>query len=147
MKLSTALFVSSGIAVLFAAMPFLSTFAAAAIASMSGCALDEGSAHSCVLFGFDAGQTLYTMGVAFWLFIFTWLYLPVAIRFIVAGFIVLARGVKDPARNRKVGLVYWLLFFAAMILPVGHVFALPFVLLAMFLGYWRKRQAATNALT
>ena len=144
MKLSTALFVSSGIAVLFAAMPFLSTFAAAAIASMSGCALDEGSAHSCVIFGFDAGQTLYAMGVAFWLFIFTWLYLPVAFGLVVAGFIVLARGSKDPGRNQKVGTIYWLLFFAAMILPVGQVFAMSFALLAILLGYWRKRRATPN---
>lgn len=144
MKLSTALFASSAFAVLFAAMPFLSTFAAATIASMSGCALDEGSAHSCVIFGFEAGPTLYAMGVAFWLFIITWLYLPVALGLVVAGFIVLARGNEDPGRNQKVGAIYWLLFFAAMVLPVAQDFALVFALLAILLGWWRKRRAMPN---
>lgn len=144
MKLSTALFVSSGLAVVFAAMPFLAALTAAAIASVSGCALDEGSAHSCLIFGIDAGPTLYVMGVSFWLFIFTWLYLPVAIGFVVAGFIVRARDRKDPARNQTVGVVYWLLFFAAMTLPFTRDVALVLALIAAFL-WWQRKRNTTNA--
>jgi hypothetical protein len=145
MRLSSALFVASGLAVLFAALPFLSTFAAAAVASAGGCTLNEGSAHPCIIFGFDAGETLYVMAVAFWLFIFTWLYLPVAALLGIAGFSVLMRGRGEPARNRKVGVVFWMLMIAAMILPVDQIIALGLALAAFFISWRQKRSAARHA--
>ena len=36
------------------------------IASACGCKLDEGSAHTCIVFGRDIGGMLYSMGVTGW---------------------------------------------------------------------------------
>jgi hypothetical protein len=50
--------------------PMAVSLFAAAVASSVGCALDEGSSHPCVILGVDWGDTLYSMGVAFWLTLF-----------------------------------------------------------------------------
>lgn len=41
------------------------------IANANGCALDEGSAHPCVIGGVDRGELLYTMFVLGWLMFLT----------------------------------------------------------------------------
>lgn len=46
--------------------PVLVSLAAGAFASLNGCALDEGSAHTCVVLGVDLGSPLYALGVAGW---------------------------------------------------------------------------------
>lgn len=142
MKLSSALFAASGLAVLIAAMPFFATFGAAAVASATGCTLNEGSAHTCMIFSFDLGPTLYAMGVAFWLFILTWLYIPVAFGLVIAGTVVLVRGQTDPSRNQPIGMAFWLLTVAAMAFPFFRDIALG---LAVIAGYfaWRKKRVTT----
>jgi hypothetical protein len=41
------------------------------VANAASCKLDEGGAHSCVIYGHDYGPRLYDMAVSFWLMIFT----------------------------------------------------------------------------
>jgi hypothetical protein len=143
MRLSSAFFVGSGLAVLLAAMPFISVLVAGAIATAAGCELNEGGVQTCLILGFDAGPTLYMIGVAFWLFIFTWLYLPIAVGLVVAAVVVLARSGSDPTRNPKVGSVFWLLFLATMILPVDRILAFGLALMATFF-WWRRKPAAKS---
>jgi hypothetical protein len=57
--------------ILFALVPFGSAILGSAIANSAGCTLNEAGAHSCILHGHDYGETLYRMGMGFWMFIFT----------------------------------------------------------------------------
>lgn len=59
--------IAFALVVLFAALPLLSALAAGAVASMTGCQLDEGSVHPCLISGYDAGEALYTFMVLGWL--------------------------------------------------------------------------------
>ena len=145
MKLSSALFLSSGVAVLFAALPIISVIAAAAVASIAGCTSNESGAHACMILGYDAGSTLYNMSMAFWLFIFTWLYIPVAIGLALAAVIVLGRGRTNPSQNSPVSPVFWLLFVAAMILPLASTLALCMFAVALFLWWRRKRSEVESS--
>jgi hypothetical protein len=72
------------------ALPMLSTMAALAIVNVLGCRLDEGSVHSCMVWGRDIGETLYTMLVGGWLAMIT---IPVAVLVLfvwVVGMVVLS---------------------------------------------------------
>ncbi len=51
---------------LFGAAPLLSALSAGALAHAFDCRLDEGSVHSCMAFGLDLGDMLYTMFVLGW---------------------------------------------------------------------------------
>ncbi|MFL6198747.1 MAG: hypothetical protein ACJ76J_06205 [Thermoanaerobaculia bacterium] len=70
MKRRTILIVY-GIIVFWMLLPMISVFAASAIADASGCSLDEGGVHQCMVLGKDIGETLYTMFVLGWLFFLT----------------------------------------------------------------------------
>ncbi len=54
-------------ALLIGLLPVFSVIIASALASITGCDLDEGSIHACVVMGADLGPTLYTMFVLGWL--------------------------------------------------------------------------------
>ena len=140
MKLSTSLFVSAGLALLLAIAPVLLTFIAVGIAQAYGCQLDEGSAHKCIIAGRDYGETLYTMGVAFWMFILTALYLPVAIAFAVAGFINIVRWREDPSKNGKTGWIFWLLVMSALLFPILGLQSLLLAAIAAALFWYRKKK-------
>jgi hypothetical protein len=43
--------------------PLVLAFTAGGVALAMGCTLNEGSAHPCMVFGADRGETLYAMGV------------------------------------------------------------------------------------
>lgn len=51
--------------------PILLAFLASFLATALGCRLNEAGAHPCLLAGRDIGETLYTMGMMFWLAILT----------------------------------------------------------------------------
>ena len=140
MKLSTSLFVSAGLALLMAIAPVLLTFIAAGIAQAYGCQLDEGSAHKCIIAGRDYGETLYIMGVAFWMFILTALYLSVAVAFAVAGFINMVRGREDPSKNGKTGWIFWLLVMSALLFPILGLQSLLLAAIAAALFWYRKKK-------
>jgi hypothetical protein len=70
MKRKTIL-IGYGIILLWMILPMISVFTASAIADASGCSLDEGSAHQCIVMGKDVGETLYTMFVMGWMFFLT----------------------------------------------------------------------------
>jgi hypothetical protein len=70
MKRRTIL-IGYAVIVLWMLLPMISVFTASAIAEASGCSLDEGSAHPCMVSGTDIGETLYTMFVLGWLFFLT----------------------------------------------------------------------------
>ena len=76
--------------VILVAVPLLVTLAAALIAAMLGCRLDESGVHPCPLFGIDIGQGLYMFGMMFWFGLFA---LPIA----------------------AIGLVVWLGFAIALL--------------------------------
>jgi hypothetical protein len=139
MKLSTALFTASGVAILFSAAPFLSAGLATLIAQLAGCRLHEGGAEVCLIAGIDAGPTLYAMFAAFWLFIFSWLYLPVALLLFALAVIILVLGKRDTTRNKHTGWVFWLLYFAAMVAPFESKFAV-LLAVATLIMWWRKRR-------
>ena len=52
--------------VLFGVAPLWSDLTASTTANALGCALDEGSAHLCLLAGHDIGGMLYSMFVNIW---------------------------------------------------------------------------------
>jgi hypothetical protein len=139
MKLSTALFMASGVAIGFAALPFLSAGLASFVANAAGCGLNEGGAAACLIMGINAGPVLYNMFSAFWLFLFSWLYIPVALLLFVAAVVILLRGKRDPARNKRVGWNLWLLFFAAMLAPFARIVSLGLIAIA-FLLWWRANR-------
>ena len=56
---------------LFALAPVASAMLASVIANVNGCTLNEAEAHRCISHGRDYGETLYEMGMSFWLAIFT----------------------------------------------------------------------------
>ena len=60
-----------GLIGLVALAPLLSVFIAGGIASATGCTVDEGSSHPCVIAGTDWGETLYTMFVMGWFMFLT----------------------------------------------------------------------------
>ena len=62
-------------ALLFGLLPVFSVIIASVIANITGCDLDEGSIHACMVMGADLGPTLYTMFVLGWLGLLT---LPIA---------------------------------------------------------------------
>jgi hypothetical protein len=137
MRLSTALFTASGVAVLFSAAPFLSAGLATFIAQLAGCRIHEGGAEICLIAGIDAGPTLYAMFVAFWLFMFSWLYLPVALLLFALAAIFLVVGKRDASRNKRTGWIFWLLYFAAMVAPFEGKFAILLAFAALIM-WWRK---------
>jgi hypothetical protein len=55
-----------GIILLWMLSPMIPVLLASAIASTCGCKVDEGSAHTCIVFGRDIGGMLYSMGVMGW---------------------------------------------------------------------------------
>ena len=71
---------------LIAFFPLLLMFAAAWVARLADCALDEGGAHPCVILGSDRGEMLYNMFAGGWLTILT---LPLAALLFIAWVIVL----------------------------------------------------------
>src|SRR3989304_6473578 len=52
-----------GIILLWMFGPLIPAIVAGVIAASYGCKLDEGNVHSCIVFGKDIGEVLYTMGV------------------------------------------------------------------------------------
>ena len=54
MKRKTVL-IGYGVILLWMILPMISVFTASAIADASGCTLNEGSSHSCVVLGTDVG--------------------------------------------------------------------------------------------
>ncbi|MBB3609747.1 hypothetical protein [Rhizobium sp. BK602] len=57
--------------ILFAFLPVLSVLLAGITAQVSGCQVDEGSVHPCMIAGFDAGELLYSLTVLGWLMLAT----------------------------------------------------------------------------
>ena len=51
--------------------PLLLALGASELASLAGCALDEGSVHPCVIGGADRGDLLYSLFVLGWLSLVT----------------------------------------------------------------------------
>jgi hypothetical protein len=66
-----AILIGYGLILLWMILPMISVLTASAIADASGCTLNEGSSHSCIVLGTDVGETLYTMFVMGWMFFFT----------------------------------------------------------------------------
>jgi hypothetical protein len=60
--------------------PVIPVVMASLIASACGCKLDEGSAHTCIVFGTDIGGMLYSMGVMGWFGLLT---IPSGLLFLV----------------------------------------------------------------
>jgi hypothetical protein len=52
-------------------LPFVPVVIAGTIAGICGVPLDEGSAHPCIVFGTDIGDTLYQMGIMGWFSLLT----------------------------------------------------------------------------
>lgn len=67
--------------------PIIVAVTASALASIAGCTLDEGSAHPCLIFAVDIGETLYSMAMLGWI---TRATLPVAAAlFVIYGIVAL----------------------------------------------------------
>ena len=145
MRLSSALFTGAGLAAFVATLPIVSAITAGLIANVSGCELNEGMAHSCIVAGVNIGPALYNMFVAGWLFILSFLYIPVAIALAIAAIVVLQRGRRDPVRNGRVGGGFWLSMAAGLIFPIAQDIALIFMLGAAFFWWRQKRKSDPNS--
>ena len=142
MQLYKALAISSGIAVILAASPFISAFAASAIAEAYGCTISAGVDETCVVAGSDMRDVLFNMGMAIWFFIFSFLYVPVAITLAVAAVVIWLRDRSGKYPIRRVGLLFWLLSFAALLIPFITKFSLLLIALAGGHIVWRQRKIA-----
>ena len=140
MKLSSALFAGAGLAVFASILPLISAFGAGLIAKTVGCDLNEGTVNVCLVAGVDTGPALYHMFVMGWMFIFSFLYIPVAIALGFAGSVVWARGRYKPERNRNVSGLFWLLITAGMIWPFALKIAIGLAFLTAYFWWRRKRQ-------
>ena len=74
----------------FAILPILSMLIAVMIAGASGCALDEGSVHPCLVLGIDLGTPLYSMAVFGWFVMFTFPLAGIALVILILAWIVFA---------------------------------------------------------
>ena len=59
------------IATILAWLPALLLTIAMVASDLTGCQVDEGSAHTCLVAGFDVGELLYTLAVSGWLMLVT----------------------------------------------------------------------------
>lgn len=139
MKLSSALFTGAGLATFVSVLPVISAFGAGLIADAAGCDVNEGTANVCLVAGTDIGPHLYYFFVMGWMFMFSFLYIPVALALVIAGSVAWTRGRYKPERNRKVGRVFWLLLTAAMICPFALKTAVGLGFLAAFF-WWRGQK-------
>lgn len=142
MKLSSALFAGAGLAAFASVLPLISAFGAVLIANAASCDLDEGTVNLCLMAGADAGPVLYHMFVMGWLFVFSFLYIPVSIGLGIAGSVVWARARHKPERNRNVSGVFWLLPTAAIIWPFALSIAIGLVVLGAY--FWRRRKGQNS---
>ena len=60
-----------GLILIVTLFPIGSVMLCGVIANFSGCRVDEGSVHPCIINGKDYGQMLYTLGVMGWLMLVT----------------------------------------------------------------------------
>jgi hypothetical protein len=72
----------------FAILPILSMLIAVVIAGVSGCAIDEGSVHPCLVLGIDLGTMLYSMAVFGWFVMFTFPLAGIALFILIVAWIV-----------------------------------------------------------
>lgn len=139
MKLSSGLFTGAGLATFASVLPVISALGAGMIADAAGCDVNEGSANVCLVAGTDIGPHLYHLFVMGWMFMFSLLYIPVALGLLIAGSAAWARGRYKPERNRQVSGVFWLLLIAAMICPFALKTAVGLGFLAAFF-WWRGQK-------
>ena len=139
MRLYKALAISSVLAVIIVISPFVSAFIASEIAYAYGCTVNEGFAEPCIVAGSDISSTSYVMFTAFWLFIFSFLYVPVAITLAIAAIVVLIRDLSGKYRIRSVGVIFWPLLCAALLFPLTTGFSLLLIACAVGLHFWRRR--------
>lgn len=71
MKRSTKIALAYAAILLYMFSPMIPVLIASAIASYLGVPLDEGSAHPSIVFGYDIGGILYSMGVMGWFTLLT----------------------------------------------------------------------------
>jgi len=77
--------VALALIVLFGATPLVAALAAAVIAGVLGCPLNESGVHTCLLFGRDFGRVLHVMFTSHW---FAMMTIPVAAMVLVVWAIV-----------------------------------------------------------
>lgn len=142
MRRSSALFVLAGLAALIVVAPFISTLIAALIADQYGCVLNEAFAETCVVMGRDIKDTLYVMGTAFWLMIFTALYIPVAIGLVIAGVVTRQKEKRNAETPPRARAVFWLVAVGLLLLPLFGSFSLMLLVAAGATAFYlhRKRQ-------
>jgi hypothetical protein len=136
MRLSNALFLTAGLALIIVGSPVISAVLAMVIAAFANCSINEGIVQPCILWGRDIGPALYRMFTAFWLFIFTLYYLPVVVAVVVAGGWVRFRESRKPDTIRQVGAVYWIVVASTLMLPLSLLMVIGLVV-AGGLVAWR----------
>ena len=70
----------AGVAI--AVLPLVSVALSFIVAGIAGCDLNEGNVRTCIVFGRDIGESLYTMMVAGW---YTFFSLPIVFVALIAG--------------------------------------------------------------
>jgi hypothetical protein len=116
--LSRSLAVLAAIAAAIALAPVLSTLIASWSAGLAGCHLDASGPHSCLLLGMEMKDALYHMSRAYWLFLFTVFYIPVAILLAIAAFVAGRRAKHIGSNPTTVGVRFWLFGLGLLILPL-----------------------------
>ena len=71
MERSTRNAIVFGVILSWAVFPLLCVLLAAAVSTICGCSINEGSPTPCLVFGTDIGKPLYILGVMGWLSIVT----------------------------------------------------------------------------
>jgi hypothetical protein len=145
MRLSKALFGLTIVALLLAISPLISTLLAAIISSSAGCVMNEGSASSCVILGMEMKDTLYAMAMSFWLIMFTWLYLPVALGIATASVIYWKREKQYPKQAKRAGWAFWFGAIGLLLLPLATDFALVLVAIGVAVWYFGRKSGLSGA--
>lgn len=134
------------IAGVIAILPVLTALAGVGIARMAGCRVTAAGAQSCVVFGHEAKELIYSLSMSYWLLMFTVFYIPVAIGFFLVAFSMRDKRPDPDATLTRTGLVFWLTSIGLLILPLFPDFGLLLLAMAV-LAYavmrWRERRAAT----
>jgi hypothetical protein len=137
MRLSNALFVTAGLALLIVAAPALSALLAGVISALSGCVVSGGQMQSCIVLGREIGPLLFNMFMAFWLFIFTLFYVPIAFALAMAGFVARRREKRNPDADHRVSAVFWLGAIGALNFPLSYLQGLVLMTASAGLAAWR----------
>jgi heme/copper-type cytochrome/quinol oxidase subunit 2 len=133
-------------AAIVAILPLLTAAAGVGIARLAGCKVTAAGAQSCIIFGHDAGELIYSLSMSYWLLMFTALYVPVAIGLVIVAVRMRRKGSAAHGAPDRAGPAFWLVSIALMTLPLfRHIALFMLAIAALYLAVMRWREQPRQA--